>query len=52
LNTTISQLQQRGLRILRVDETVPGAFGPVHCCWYRLDPECAPRARELLGAPR
>ena len=49
LNTTISQLEQRGVRILRKDETVPGAFGPVHCCRYWLAPESIALARELLG---
>ncbi len=49
LNTTISQLEQRGVRISRHDETVPGAFGPVRCCRYRLAPESLQRARELLS---
>jgi hypothetical protein len=52
LNTTISQLERRGVRISRRDETVPGAFGPVRCCRYRLSPESRIRALELLaGAP-
>src|SRR5258705_493757 len=50
LNTTVSQLERRGLRILRKDEVVPGAFGPVHCCRYWLAPESTARAHELLGA--
>lgn len=49
LNTTISQLEQRGLTIRRKAETVPGAFGPVHCCRYWLDQAAHQRARELLG---
>jgi hypothetical protein len=49
LNTTVSQLEQRGLKIDRRDETVPGAFGPVHCCRYRLADDSRERARQLLG---
>lgn len=48
LNTTISQLEARGVTILRRDESVPGAFGPVHCCRYTLAPESAERARQLI----
>ncbi len=51
LNTTISQLEGRGVQIHRRDETVPGAFGDVHCCRYWLSPESLQRARELLGLP-
>jgi len=51
LNTTVSQLEQRGVRILRHEETVPGAFGPVHCCRYVIAPEARQRARALLGLP-
>lgn len=50
LNTTVSQLERRGLMIQRKDETVPGAYGPVHCCRYWLAPESIERARELLQA--
>lgn len=50
LNTTVSQIERRGVRILRREETVPGAFGPVHCCRYWLAPESRARALELLGA--
>lgn len=49
LNTTISQLERRGVIILRHDESVPGAFGDVHCCRYWLSPHSAQRAAELLG---
>jgi len=49
LPTTVSQLEARGVRILRREETVPGAFGPVHCCRYWLSPEACQRAWELLG---
>ena len=51
LNTTISQLEKRGLTIHRKNETVPGAFGPVHCCRYWLAPESRAHARALLGLP-
>jgi hypothetical protein len=51
LNTTISQLEQRGVTIRRKDETVSGTFGPVHCCRYWLDLESRARAAELLGLP-
>jgi hypothetical protein len=46
---TISQLEQRGLMIDRREETVPGTFGPVHCCRYWLADDSRERARELLG---
>ncbi len=49
LNTTVSQLEGRGIKINRVDETVPGAFGPVRCCRYRLALESRERAAELLA---
>jgi len=49
LNTTISQLERRGLTIYRREETVPGAFGPVHCCRYWLAPQSVALACELLG---
>jgi hypothetical protein len=49
LHTTVSQLERRGVRIDREDETVPGQFGPVHCKRYRLAPESRTRAAELLG---
>lgn len=49
LNTTVSQLERRGVRINRHEETVPGAFGAVHCCRYRLASESLERARELLS---
>lgn len=52
LNTTVSQLEKRGLTILRKDETVPGHFGRVHCARYWLDPQSRARARELLGLPQ
>jgi hypothetical protein len=52
LNTTVSQIELRGVKILRKDETVPGAFGPVHCCRYWISPESLQRARDLLGHPR
>ena len=49
LHTTVSQLEDRGVKIDRVDETVPGTYGPVHCCRYRMAPESRERAAELLG---
>ena len=51
LNTTISQLEQRGITVLRHDETVPGAFGAVRCCRYKIAPESVQFARGLLGLP-
>jgi hypothetical protein len=51
LNTTVSQLEQRGITILRRDETVPGACGPVHCCRYWLAPESIQCAHGLLTRP-
>lgn len=49
LPTTVSQLEQRGLRIARRDEDVPGHYGPVRCARYWLAPESEARARDLLG---
>ena len=49
LNTTVSQLERRGLMIQRKDETVAGTYGPVHCCRYWMAPESVTRAHELLG---
>jgi hypothetical protein len=51
LPTTVSQLEQRGLTILRKEETIPGAFGPVRCARYWLDPASRVRALELLDKP-
>lgn len=50
LPTTVSQLEARGVKILRHDETVPGAFGPVRCSRYCLAPESRATASKLLGA--
>lgn len=50
LNTTVSQIERRGVRILRKEETVPGHFGPVHVRRYWIDPASMEHARELLGA--
>lgn len=49
LNTTISQLEKRGVTILRRDETVPGAYGVVHCCRYWIAPESIQCAQGLLN---
>ena len=51
LNTTVSQIERRGVRVLRREETVPGAFGPVHCCRYWLSPDARDVARALLYLP-
>lgn len=50
LNTTVSQIEARGVVMLRVEETVHGAFGLVRCMRYRLAPESFSHARELLSA--
>lgn len=50
LPTTVSQLEARGVKILRRDETLAGHYGPVTCSRYWLAPESIERARELLGA--
>jgi len=49
LHSTVSELQDRGVRILRKEEKVPGHFGPVRCCRYWLDPESLQHAQTLLG---
>lgn len=49
LNTTVSQLESRGVKILRRDETLAGHYGPVTVCRYWLAPESRARALELLG---
>jgi hypothetical protein len=41
-----------GVTIARSPETVPGAFGPVHCCRYRLAADAHQRALERLGRER
>jgi len=51
LPSTVSELEKRGLRILRKDEVVAGTFGPVRCCRYWLAMESRGRALELLGCP-
>lgn len=51
LNTTVSQIEARGVKILRQEEVIPGAFGPIHCCRYRIAPEALQAARKLLGLP-
>lgn len=52
LQSTVSELEGRGVRIDRAPETVPGAYGAVHCKRYRLNtaPEKVARAHALLGA--
>ncbi len=49
LPSTVSGLEARGLVILRTDEMVPGAFGPVRCCRYWLAPGSRALAAELLA---
>lgn len=51
LPSTVAELQARGVMILRKDEIVTGAFGPVRCCRYWLAPQSLQRARALLGYP-
>ena len=51
LPTTVSQLERRGILIFRHDETVPGAYGPVHCCRYRIAPASVALGHELLSRP-
>jgi hypothetical protein len=52
LPTTVSQLEDRGLTIQRREETVPGAFGPVRCARYWLNPASRQRALELIARAR
>ena len=49
LPTTVSQLELRGLTLLRREESVPGAFGEVRCARYWLSPESVALAWQLLG---
>lgn len=51
LPTTVSQLERRGVRICRRDETLQGHYGPVTVSRYWIDPEARQRARALLGLP-
>ena len=50
LNSTISELEGKGVRIDRREETVPGFAGmPTRCKRYWLSEEGRHRAAELLG---
>ena len=49
LPTTVSQLEKRGVRISRREETIEGHYGPITCARYWLAPEGCQRARDLLG---
>lgn len=49
LNTTVSQLEARGVTIHRRDETVPGHYGDVRCCRYWLALESVQCAQGLLN---
>jgi hypothetical protein len=51
LPTTVSQFEARGITIRRRDETVPGHFGPVHCCRYWIAPGSIEDAAALLTFP-
>ena len=48
LNSTVSELEQRGISISRRDEVVPGAFGEVRCCRYWLAANSIEAAKALL----
>lgn len=49
LNTTVSEIQKRGIRVSRCDEVVRGYRGStVHCSRYWLEPEERERARAML----
>lgn len=53
LHSTVSELQDRGVTILRHDEVVPGYQGiPTHVSRYWLAPASLPRALELLNGHR
>jgi hypothetical protein len=39
LHSTVSELEGKGVLIDRTPETVPGAYGPVHCKRYKLNTE-------------
>lgn len=51
LNSTISTLQGKGIRIHRIFEKVPCVHGvkKTDVCRYSLTPDQLPKARELLG---
>ena len=50
LHSTVADLEGRGLRIERQNESVPGAYGAVHCKRYRLATQSRERAAALLEA--
>jgi hypothetical protein len=49
LNTTVSQLANRGIVVSREPITIEGRFGSIACNRYWLEPEQRERARRLLG---
>jgi hypothetical protein len=50
MNSTVSKIEHKGVRILREPERVPGFAGTVaHVVRYRLAPTSRERALELLG---
>jgi len=50
LNTTVSMLEKRGVRISRKLIEIEGRFGSFHCCEYWIDDADIEVARSLLSA--
>lgn len=48
LNTTVSMLEKRGVRISRKLIEIEGRFGSFHCCEYWIDDTDIAVARSLL----
>jgi hypothetical protein len=52
LHSTVSGIQDRGVKIERKDETVPGYMRiPTHVCRYWIAPDQRKAALNLLGIP-
>jgi hypothetical protein len=49
LNSTVSYLSARGVRISRMPIVIRGRFGNIHCKRYWIKPEDAQQAKALLG---
>lgn len=49
LNTTVSMLEKRGVRIARKLVEVGGRFGTFHCCEYWIDDADRDAASRLLA---
>jgi hypothetical protein len=49
LNSSISELEIKGVVFQRREEVLPGHYGPVRCNRYWLSPDSVQRARELLA---